>query len=168
MRRRPAAQTAEIRGRAPRRRHLRRHLKEKAMDTLRNEVRSLAFDRYSTTASLEHATQQAHARNYQDFLIVDVDSHHYESESYKEVFSYIESPVIRREALLHIERGGRASMMNSQVGYQDTGGRITRAHLRRYEKPPADAHRDVYMTRAWMDAMGVDYTCLFPTPMLFL
>ena len=24
------------------------------------------------------------------------------------------------------------------------------------------------MTLRWMDAMGVDYACLFPTPMLFL
>ena len=38
-------------------------------------------------------------RNYQDFLIVDVDAHHYESESYKEVFSYIESPVVKMEAM---------------------------------------------------------------------
>src|SRR5437016_6070385 len=111
MRRRPPAEAAQVRGRAPRRRPLRRDLKEKVMDTIRNEVRSLAFDRYSTTASLEHATQQAHERNYQHFLIVDVDSHHYESESYKDVFQYIESPVIRREALLHINRGGRASSM---------------------------------------------------------
>jgi hypothetical protein len=72
------------------------------MDTIRSEVRTPAFDRYSTTASLAHATEQAHARNYQDFLIVDVDSHHYENESYKEVFQYIDSPVIRREALIHI------------------------------------------------------------------
>jgi hypothetical protein len=138
------------------------------MDTIRSEIRTPAFDRYSTTASLEHATQQAHARNYQDFLIVDVDSHHYENESYKEVFQYIDSPVIRREALAHTERGGRSSMMNTQVGYQDGGGRITRAGLRRFEKTPPDAHRDVHMTRSWMDAMGVDYACLFPTPMLFL
>src|SRR5882724_3669876 len=114
------------------------------MDTPRSEIRTPAFERYSTTASLAHATQQAHARNYQDFLIVDVDSHHYENESYKEVFQYIDSPVIRREALAHIERGGRSSMMNTQVGYQDTGGRITRAHLRRFEKVPADTHRDIY------------------------
>src|SRR5438105_14376671 len=99
------------------------------MDTLRNEIRTPAFDRYSTTASLEHATQQAHARNYQDFVIVDVDSHHYESESYKEVFQYIESPVIRREAILHINRGGRASSMHAQFGYHVTGGRITSSHL---------------------------------------
>src|ERR1700741_3773195 len=128
------------------------------MDMPRSEVRKLRFDEYSATKHLEHATRQAHERNYQDFLIVDVDSHHYENESYREVFQYIDSPVIRRDALLHVDRGGRASMMNNQVGYQDTGGRITRASLRRLEKTPPDAHRDVYMTRDWMDAMGVDYT----------
>ncbi len=79
--------------------------------------------------------QQARARNYQDFLIVDVDSHHYENESYQEVFQYIDSPVIRREAAIHIERGGRSSMMNNQVGYQDGGGRITRA------RPAASSRR---------------------------
>ena len=49
----------------------------------------------STPKHLEHASEQARARNYQDFLIVDVDSHHYENEHYNEVFQYIESPVIR-------------------------------------------------------------------------
>src|ERR1700675_603826 len=121
------------------------------MDTIRSEVRTPAFDRYSTTASLAHATQQAHARNYQDFLIVDVDSHHYENESYKEVFQYIDSPVIRREALIHTERGGRASMMNNQVGYQDTGGRITRAHLRRVEKNPPPPPPRVHHAPPWRE-----------------
>ena len=66
------------------------------MDMPRSEVRKLRFDEYSATKHLEHATRQAHERNYQDFLIVDVDSHHYEDESYKDVFSYIDNPVIRR------------------------------------------------------------------------
>src|ERR1700730_10126905 len=138
------------------------------MDTTPNEVRKLNFDDYSTAKHLDHAAQQARARNYQDFLIVDVDSHHYENESYKEVFQYIESPVIRRAALESGKRPGRSSMMNSQVGYQDLGGRITRHELRKYYKTSDERHRDVPMTLEWMDAMGVDYACLFPTPMLFL
>ncbi len=138
------------------------------MDMPRSEVRELRFDEFSVTKHLEHASQQARARNYQDFLIVDVDSHHYENESYKEVFSYIDNPVIRRAAIESSKRPGRASMMNSQVGYQDLGGRITRHELRKLEKVPSDVHRDVSMTKLWMDAMGVDYACLFPTPMLFL
>jgi predicted TIM-barrel fold metal-dependent hydrolase len=138
------------------------------MDMPRNEVRTPRFDQYATSKYLEHASEQARKRNYNDFLIVDVDAHHYENESYKDVFSYIDSPVIRRAAMESTKRGGRSSMLNSQVGYQDLGGRITRHDLRRHEKTPPDTHRDIAMTRAWMDAMGVDYACLFPTPMLFL
>ena len=138
------------------------------MDMPRSEVRKLRFDEYSATKHLEHASRQARERNYQDFLIVDVDSHHYENESYKEVFGYIDNPVIRRAAIESTKRPGRSSMMNTQVGYQDIGGRITRHELRKYEKVPADTHRDIAMTKQWMDAMGVDYACLFPTPMLFL
>jgi predicted TIM-barrel fold metal-dependent hydrolase len=134
-----------------------------------HDVRNFTFNEFSTSKLLDHAAQQARQRNYQDFLIVDVDSHHYESESYKEVFEYIESPVIRRAAVEGLGRGGRSSMMNSQVGYQDIGGRITRHWLRKHEKiPEGKVHRDIVMTKRWMDAMGVDYACLFPTPMLFL
>ena len=50
------------------------------MDMVRSEVRKLAAEDYSTAQHLEHASQQARERNYQDFLIVDVDAHHYESE----------------------------------------------------------------------------------------
>ena len=50
------------------------------MDMARSEVRKLVADDYSTAKHLEHASQQARERNYQDFLIVDVDAHHYESE----------------------------------------------------------------------------------------
>src|SRR5262245_25516564 len=63
------------------------------------------------------------------FLIVDVDAHHYESESYNEVFTYIESPVIRRQAVESAKRGARASMLGGTIGYQDIGGRITRHEL---------------------------------------
>ena len=138
------------------------------MDMQNNEVRQLRWDEYHSHDHLKAATKQAHDRKYNDFLIVDVDAHHYENESYKEVFQYIESPVIRRNALEGIARGGRSSMMNSEVGYQDTGGRMTRHWLRKHEKTPPEVHRDVTITTRWMDAMGVDYSCLFPTPMLFL
>src|SRR5216684_976136 len=103
------------------------------MDMLRSEVRKLASDDYTTRQHLAHASQQARERNYQDFLIVDVDAHHYESESYKDVFEFIESPVIRRQAVESAKRGGRASMLGGQIGYQDIGGRITRHELRRHD-----------------------------------
>src|SRR5215813_14124664 len=130
------------------------------MDMARSEVRKLAAEDYSTTQHLEHASRQARERNYQDFLIVDVDAHHYESESYNEVFAYIESPVIRRQAVESAKRGARASMLGGTIGYQDIGGRITRHELRRHDirrhdKLGGGNHRDVAMTLEWMDAMGV-------------
>src|SRR4029450_1244062 len=93
------------------------------MDMARNEVRKLVGDDdYSTAQHLEHASQQARERNYQDFLIVDVDAHHYESESYKDVFEYIESPVLRRQAVESAKRGGRASMLGGSRGCLGNGG----------------------------------------------
>ena len=110
------------------------------MDMPRNDVRPVELDMFSTPKHLEHASEQARARNYQDFLIVDVDSHHYENEHYAEVFEYIESPVIRREA---IEGAGRRTgFLNTQVGYQNTGGRIHRQKFRGKEKAqPGQAPR---------------------------
>ena len=51
---------------------------------------------------------------------------------------------------------------------QEMGGRITRSALRRMEKSPHKdgGKRDTELALRWMNAMGVDYTCLFPTPML--
>ena len=48
-----------------------------------------------TTDHLAHATQQAEDRHYEDFMIVDVDSHHYETGSFKDILQYIEDPVMR-------------------------------------------------------------------------
>ncbi len=39
---------------------------------------------------------------------------------------------------------------------------------RRQEKIPQGQQRDRTLTRRWMDAMGIDAVCLFPTPMLGL
>ena len=135
----------------------------------KNETRELRFDKFHSGEHLVNATRQAHQRKYQDFVIIDVDAHHYESESYAEVFQYIESPVIKHTAMESVNRGGRASFLGGQVGYQDTGGRMTRHWLAKKEKIDAGQHhRDIAKTTMWMDAMGVDYSCLFPTPMLFL
>src|ERR1043166_9303008 len=154
MHRRPQAEIAQVRHRQARRRHLRRRLtklfRELPMDMPRNDVRPVELEMFSTPKHLEHASEQARARNYQDFLIVDVESHHYENEHYSEVFEYVESPVIRSE----LKEGA--------------GGRTHRAKFRGKEKAKPGRHSDITLTLDWMDAMGVDYCCMFPTPMLFL
>src|SRR3954464_1746117 len=151
MRRRPPAEIAEIQCGEAWRRDFRRRLKRRRnargalMDMVRNEVRNLNYNEFTETKSLEHASQQARARNYQDFLIVDVDSHHYENESYKEVYSYLESPVIKMEAMESINRGGRSAFLNSQVGYRGPGGRIPRHNLRKHQKVTGEHHRDIHL-----------------------
>src|SRR5258707_13504034 len=114
------------------------------MDLPRNDVRPVELEIFSTPKHLEHASEQARQRNYQDFLIVDVDSHHYENEHYTEVFQYIESPVIRREALEGASR--RTGMLKSQVRYQNTGDRIHHQKLPGKEKAKPGKHAHIMLT----------------------
>ena len=80
----------------------------------------------------------------------------------------IESPVMQQAALAYSAGASapRRSSSSRGVGYQDMGGRVTRYPMRSREKTTGDKHRDVQLTCRWMDAMGVDYACLFPTGML--
>ena len=119
---------------------------------------------FDTEEHLGNAYQQALERNYDDFLIVDVDSHHYETEAFGEIARYIEDPVLRDEALYQgMARGGVTSVDGS---YQEMTGRVTRYPMRKHETTPPTIHRDITLMRRWMDAMGVDMACMFPTPML--
>lgn len=122
---------------------------------------------FDTTKLLKNATRQAESRNYKDFFICDVDSHHYETETLPEILQYMDDPVIRQ---LGLSSGqiGRSGLIPQVIGSQDMAGRITRYPGRRHEKVPPTPHRDITLTRRWMDAMGVDMACLFPTPMLSL
>ena len=136
------------------------------MNTQITNFRDLAVEEFDTTTLLEHAAQQAIDRKYEDFLIVDVDSHHYETESIQEIAEYMDDPVMRHETKYQgMARGGITSADGS---YQEIGGRVTRYPGRRIEKVPPTPHRDITLMRRWMDAMGVDIACMFPTPMLNL
>ncbi len=130
----------------------------------------MSVDSFDTDKVLVNAARQRDARGLDDVLIVDVDSHHYESESMRDIIEFIEDPVLRQLAQSSNQVNQRGSMFAlGRVGYQDIGGRVTRYPLRKLEETPADGiHRDVHLTHKWMDAMGVDYTCMFPTPMLAL
>lgn len=123
---------------------------------------------YDTREMLDHARQQAVQRKYNDFLIVDIDCHHYEFDHWSQIANYMEDPVLRQ--LAGVEANTRevypASMRSNQVGYHDLGGRITRSRLRKYEKAEPGIHKDVTVTLRGMDSMGIDYAILFPTPML--
>jgi hypothetical protein len=134
------------------------------MELIAEHGRKVPIEDVNTTRQLAHAAQQAQKRKYEDMLIVDVDSHHHESSSYDDIFEFMESPVLKQIS----QAGrvtGRRSMMPNGLGYQDSAGRVTR-YAMRGEKTPPGIHRDIVIGHRWMDAMGVDYSCLFPTSML--
>jgi predicted TIM-barrel fold metal-dependent hydrolase len=124
---------------------------------------------FDTREHLANAARQAAERNYADFLIVDVDSHHYENDSWTDIFDYVEDPVTRERLRATGGRKGRTGVTPVPIGDQDVAGRITRSQRRLDEEvPPGDEHRDVVLAKRYMDAMGIDYSIIFPTPMLTL
>ena len=138
------------------------------MDLPLSDFRKMAVEEFDTTKLLAHAARQAEERGYDKFPIVDVDSHHYESESMAEILQYMDDPVLQQLAVSASQSGRTTGMLAGGIGYQDLGGRVTRYPLRRLEKGDPGEHRDVSLTRRWMDAIGTDIAVVFPTPMLQL
>ncbi|RUT34680.1 amidohydrolase [Arsenicitalea aurantiaca] len=130
------------------------------------DFRDMATERFDTSMHLANAARQADERGYEDFLIVDVDSHHYENEASAEIAEFIDNPILRHEVKYQgISRKGITTGFGQ---YQELGGRVTRYPLRKSEHVPETPHRDITLMRRWMDAMGVDIACMFPTPLLNL
>jgi hypothetical protein len=136
------------------------------MDLVSDRGRRITVEELNTSQLLAHARKQAHQRKYDDMVIIDVDAHHYENENFKDILPFMENDVLRQLTMANTMKGGRGTIMPTQVGYQDMGGRVTRYPLRSTEKTEPGALRDVQLGHRWMDAMGVDYSCLFPTGML--
>lgn len=135
--------------------------------------RKMKVDGFDTRRLLLHAARQAVSRNYDRFPIVDVDSHHYETDKIvaTEVVNYIEDPVIRQLAEAGSREGNGLSLIPGSVLYQDMGGRITRYPLRRMEaaeveRTTSEPHRDIDLSKRWMDALGIDINILFPSVLL--
>ena len=132
-----------------------------------------SFDRtiegFHTGEHLANARRQADVRNLDDVLIVDVDCHHYETDNFAEILEYIEDPVIKQVAINTYAYKGASAVLFDQPGYQDIGGRVSRYLERKGEAiPKTDRPREVEQSLRWMNALSVDYACLFPTPMLFM
>jgi predicted TIM-barrel fold metal-dependent hydrolase len=137
----------------------------KKMDLIADRGRRVPVEELNTTRLLAHAREQADARHYDDMLIVDVDAHHYENENMAAILPYMENDVLRQLTMSHGARG-RGSVIPANVGFQDMGGRVTRYVTRSSEKTSGEQLRDIQLGQRWMDAMGVDYSCLFPTGLL--
>src|SRR5712692_10782638 len=136
------------------------------MELMSDRGRRVTVDELNTSRLLSHARQQAHQRKLDDMMIVDVDAHHYENEHMKDILPFMENDVLRQLSMAQGMKGGRGTLIPQQIGYQDMGGRVTRYPLRGSEKVEPGQHRDIQLGNRWMDAMSVDYSCLFPTGML--
>src|SRR4051794_38943609 len=136
------------------------------MELVVERGRRVSVEELNTTKLLAHARQKAVQRKFDDMLIVDCDAHHYENENYSEILPFMENDVLRQITMSGRAKG-RHNIVPSQAGFtQDMGGRVTRYPLRSSEKTEPGRIRDVQLGERWMDAMGVDYSCLFPTGML--
>ena len=122
---------------------------------------------------LAHAARQARDRRLEDYLVIDVDAHHFENTSWAQVIDYIEDPVLRDlgKSFERPDGTNPGGLLNSQPGlnFQGVGGRIP--HTGGVQGEAVDdtsVHRDIVLARRAMDSLGIDYQVMFPTPMLSL
>ena len=104
-----------------------------------------------------------------DWLVVDVDAHVNETAFWSEITDRIDNEVLRYIAESFRDRGGSPPGLLNANGplYQDVAGRIM--HQQKLGEPtPPGLHRQVQLTQRAMDALGIDYMVVFPTPMLSL
>lgn len=121
-------------------------------------------------ANSQHATDNF---NLNDYLIVDIDAHHIELDSWGEVLDHIEDPVLRYEGKAIAKNWPYArhvALSNHPPGMtqQDVAGRIPhQAGLREHIDPSPDGElRDLTLVRRAIDTMGIDLQVVFPQPML--
>ena len=132
---------------------------------------SILTKQTDTRDVLARAARQKRDRKLDDYLIVDVDAHHFETQSWGEIVEYIPDPVIR-DIAKSFRTNGRlnAGLINtsSWPAHQGLGGRL--AHDGGYEEDVDDTsvHREVVIARRAIESMGIDYQVMFPTPMLGL
>ncbi|HEY2184948.1 MAG TPA: amidohydrolase, partial [Xanthobacteraceae bacterium] len=104
-----------------------------------------------------------------DWLVVDVDAHVNETSFWSEVTDRIDNDVMRYIAQAFRDRTGAPPGLINSNGplFQDVAGRIMHQQQLAEATPPG-LHRQVQLCQRAMDAMGIDYMVVFPTPMLSL
>jgi uncharacterized protein len=106
-----------------------------------------------------------------DYFIVDVDSHHVETDSWDEVLAHIDDPVLRYngQAIAANWPIARKMALHNEVPglmFQDCQGRIPHQATLAEPVEETDVHRDVTLIRRGMDSIGFDLQVVFPQPML--
>ena len=147
------------------------------MDTIEHGVGQTQLPELKRNAGtrdiLAHAARQAKERNFSDYLIVDVDAHHFENQSWSEIVEYIPDPVIR-DIASNFRSGDHQADINTGImqasawpTHQNVGGRIP--HDPGILEPGEPGiQRDVSLIRRALESFGINYQVTFPTPMLAL
>lgn len=124
---------------------------------------------------LVNAEREARRRGLFDVPIVDCDSHCYETVSLPEIVAYIENPNIRRSFMFNSPLVIEPGLISGNLGDRTVGGRIHAggAGAGQADVYPIDAgggptHPVAATTLRAMNALGIDYSIVFPTPMLNL
>jgi uncharacterized protein len=119
---------------------------------------------------LAHATRQS--ESYEDYFLVDIDAHVTETSFWPEILASIDNEVIRQMGEGNAARPGVAnhSLLNHSPGiaHQHVYGRIPHQQALLEKVDGSGAHRFTELARRGMDALGLDYQIVFPTPMLTL
>lgn len=119
---------------------------------------------------LANARREVDRRGLRDVPIVDCDCHVYESTALPEMVRYIDNPNVRRS----FDRpAGLATLMHTMLpgnlGDRSMSGRIkTELDMRLPPGDRAGIHPMAAGLLNSMDQMAIDYSILFPTPMLTL
>ena len=118
---------------------------------------------------LAHATRQA--ESYEDYFLVDIDAHVTETSFWPEIIGSIDNEVIRQMGEANMARpGNTTSLLNVAPGilHQHAYGRIPHQQALMEKVEKGKVHHFTELARRSMDALGLDYQIVFPTPMLTL
>jgi len=124
-----------------------------------------------TREILARETKYQREKGFHDWTIVDVDAHHSEMSSWREVIEYLDDPILKHYAQEFQSRtGGAPGLSNHTPGlrYQDVGGRIPHQQQIAETVDDDSVHRDLTLVHRSMEAMGIDFQVLFPGNLLQL
>ena len=79
------------------------------MDLPLSNDRRMKVEEFDSGKMLAKAAQQAKQRGYDQFPIVDVDSHHYELESFNDILEFMPDPVMKNSPRWRTPATPRAS-----------------------------------------------------------
>jgi uncharacterized protein len=121
-----------------------------------------------TRDALAHAKKYVEKKKFDDFLVVDIDAHVSEGMFWDEITDRIDSDVWKYNAKSFKERGFGMGLSNAQPGilYQGVNGRIPHQERLGEAVTETKPHKQVTLARRAMEAMGIDYMTVFPTPLL--